>query len=189
MLLSVATRCTLWTELRDRGRFIYDVAIDMWSKLPDCVYKNSSITVIMQLNPCTLHQWQIVEIRSRGVDNIASVRICISERSPTALCFKVTVSKPQDNTTDTCTKPECGLKLKSLITSWWIHVWGLSKSTIGNWWQHGFKEIYTTAVYIHGQFDYQLIGNHQSHDNWSTPLLYSGSPWWPTGDGGRWLTG
>ena len=26
--------------------YSYDVAIDMWSKLPDCVYRNSSITVI-----------------------------------------------------------------------------------------------------------------------------------------------
>ena len=109
--------------------YSYDMAIDMWSKLPDCVYKNSSITVIMQLNPCTLHQWQIVEIRSRGVDNIASVRICISEWSPTALCFKVTVSKPQDNTTDTQSR-SVDSNWNRWFTSWWIHVWGLSKSTI-----------------------------------------------------------
>ena len=36
--------------------YSYDAGVDMSSKLPDCVYRNSSITVIMQLNPCTLHQ-------------------------------------------------------------------------------------------------------------------------------------
>ena len=38
---------------------------------------------------------------------------------------------------------------------------------------------------LHVRLDYQLLGNHQSYDNCSMELLYSGPPWQPTDSNGR----
>ena len=69
------------------------------------------------------------------------------------------------------------------FASYTVHLWVLLRSTTGNWWLDEIKQSHHSCLHV--QLHYQLLGNHQSHDNWSTPLFHSCPPWQPADGSGR----